>query len=382
MNPEFYLDNAATTALLPEALEEARPLLEESFGNPSSLHSMGMDAGRAIKRARERLAVELGVPPQAIVFTSGGTESDNLALRGLFPRGRDRKGRLLLSVIEHPAVIETAAALEREGVRVERIPVTRAGVVDLARLETMLDGRDVGALSCMAVNNELGTLQPLETIGRLLKSRFPKAVFHVDAVQAFSKMQVPWQQARVDLLSLSAHKIHGPKGMGALVRCRPVPLDPLLEGGGQEAGLRSGTENPFAIVAFASAAAHAAARHGEQSGERAVYHRSWLEKLAEYPLVRVFRSERETPFIISFHCAPIPGEVVLHHLESEGLLVSTGSACSTRKAEPSPVLLAAGLTEPEALSSVRLSFSLNNTLDGLKQVFPAFQRAMQKLARV
>jgi cysteine desulfurase len=381
MNPEFYLDNAATTMLLPEALEQGLPYLRERFGNPSSPHGLGMGAHRAVKQAREQLARLLGVPPQAIAFTSGGTESDNLALRGVFAAPALAGERLLISAIEHPAVRETARALEAEGVRVERIPVTRGGVVDLARLEALL-GPDVRMVSCMAVNNELGTRQPLAEIGRLVKARAPRAVFHVDAVQAFAKERLAWREARIDLLSLSAHKVHGPKGVGALVRCSPVPLRPWLLGGGQEEGLRSGTENPFGIVAFAAAAGLAASRHAAQQTERTAYHARWLEWLAGIPELRLYRSEQATPFVISLAYPPLPGEVILHHLEQEGLLVSTGSACHSRKREPSEVLLAVGLSEQEALSSIRLSFSVFNTRGGLELVLPAFGRAVEKLRRL
>ena len=381
MDLECYLDNAATTPLLPAALERAQPLLEGQFGNPSSVHPLGMEAHRAVKRARERLALLLSVPPQAVVFTGGGTESDNRALRGAFASGRLRGERLLFSAIEHPAVRETARALEREGVRTGEMPVTGQGVVDLARLEKLLDP-DVRMLSCMAVNNELGTVQPLAEIGRLLKQKAPKAVFHVDAVQAFTKQTLPWQEARIDLLSLSSHKVHGPKGVGALVRCRPVPLEPWTRGGGQEHGLRSGTENPFGIVAFSHAAEEVSAMHREQRAARQDYHRQWLALLAEFPRIRPFAGEQGTPFIINFSLPPIPGEVILHHLEQEGLYVSTGSACHTHNAEPSPVLLAVGMSEQQALSSVRLSFSIHNTPAGLERVFPAFRRAMEKLHRL
>ena len=381
MDLECYLDNAATTPLLPAALERARPLLEEQFGNPSSIHPLGMEAHRAVKRARERLALLLSVPPQAVVFTGSGTESDNMALRGAFASERLRGERLLVSAIEHPAVRETARALEREGVRTEEMPVTGQGVVDLARLEKLLDA-DVRMLSCMAVSNELGTVQPLAEIGRLLKQKAPRAVFHVDAVQAFTKQPLPWQEARIDLLSLSSHKVHGPKGVGALVRCRPVPLEPWTRGGGQEHGLRSGTENPFGIVAFSHAAEEVSAVHREQRAARKEYHRQWLALLAEFPRIRTFAGELGTPYVISFSLPPIPGEVILHHLEQEGLYVSTGSACHTRSPEPSPVLLAVGMSERQALSSVRLSFSIHNTPAGLERVIPAFRRAMEKLHRL
>lgn len=378
---EFYLDNAATTRLLPEVLQECLPLLGEAFGNPSSLHGRGMGAQRAVKRARESLARLLGVPPQGVTFTSGGTESDNLALAGAFAGSRLTGERVLVSAIEHPAVLQSAKALQAQGARVEQIPVTAEGVVDLAALERLLDA-EVRLVSVMAVNNEVGTRQPLAEVGRLIRAAAPKAVFHVDAVQAFTKEALDWRGASIDLLSLSAHKVHGPQGCGALVRCRPVHVAPLLHGGGQEDGLRSGTENPFAIAAFAQAAERVQALHAEQRRMRGAYYRRWLDFLAGYPALRVYRSPYSTPFVLTLAYPPIPAEVVLHHLEQEGLYVSTGAACSTRKREPSHVLTAVGWPDADALSAIRLSFSVHNTLAGLPEAQSAFDRALQRLAKL
>ncbi len=210
---ECYLDNAATTPMDADLAQACLPYLTERFGNPSSIHRAGIDARRALSEARERLARLLGLPPQAVIFTSGGTESDNLALRGAFAAARLKGDRLIVSAFEHPAVLRTADALERQGVRVDRIPVTRQGIVDVAAFERLL-GPDVRVVSCMAVNNELGTIQPLEELGRALKRAVPHAVFHVDAVQAFGKMPIPWHAARVDLLSVSASRCMGPRASG------------------------------------------------------------------------------------------------------------------------------------------------------------------------
>ncbi len=381
MHAEFYLDNAATTAVDAQALEAALPLLREEFGNPSALHGHGITAHRALKNARERLARLLSVPPQAVTFTSGGTESNNWALKGAFGSDRLKGDRLLISALEHPAVRESARALAQQGVRVQELPVTAEGVVDVDACAPLLDA-EVRMVSCMAVSNELGTTQPLGALGRLIRERAPRAVFHVDAVQAFCKSPLGWRDAGVDLLSLSAHKVHGPKGTGALVRCRPVALEPLLHGGGQEDGMRSGTENPFAAVAFSLAAEQTAAALRAQAGLRAEYHAAWLAFLDAQPRVRLYRSPAQTPYIVHFAYEGVPGEVVLHHLEQEGLLVSTGSACSSRKAPPSPVLLAVGMDEARALSSIRLSFSRHNTPDGLPAVHAAFQQALERLARL
>lgn len=381
VNLECYLDNAATTPMFPEVAATCMPLLTERFGNPSSMHGVGMDARRALAQARERLAKLFGLPPQAVIFTSGGTESDNMALRGAFASPRLKGDRLLISAIEHPAVMRTAEALARQGVKVERIPVTRQGFVDLPAFEKLLD-REVRVVSCMALNNELGTIQPLEEMGRILKRASPGAVFHVDAVQALAKMHLPWRSAQIDLLSFSAHKVHGPKGVGALVRCRPTPLEPWIEGGGQEDGLRSGTENVFGAVAFSLAAERSVGLAHAQAAERVSYAGQWYAELERHARVQIFRSERASPFIIHFSLPPIPGEVILTHLEQEGLMASSGSACSTHSPEPSHVLMAAGFSEQNALSSIRLSFSWNNTVPGQPAVLDRFRQAMQRLEKV
>ncbi|MDH4225992.1 MAG: cysteine desulfurase [Deltaproteobacteria bacterium] len=376
----YYLDNAATTRMLDEVRTGAMALLEGEGLNPSSLHRLGISARETMGEARRRLAGLLGVPPQAVVFTSGGTESDNLALRGVFG-GRPKGDRLLISALEHPAVSETARALERAGVRVEVIPVTPEGVLDLGALDRMLD-HQVAMVSCMSVSNEMGTLQPLVEAGRLIRQKAPGAVFHVDAVQGFTKGEIPWRSAGVGLLSLSGHKVHGPKGVGALIRCRDILLEPQMTGGGQESGLRSGTENPFGAAAFALAAQAVQALHKSMAEERMAYHRRWLEFLQEFPRLKVYRSVHQTPYLVRFSMPPVPAEVILLHLEQQGLFVSTTSACSTRKAEASPVLLAAGLEEREALSSIRLSFSVFNRLDELEGAFAAFRLAMAKLGKL
>jgi cysteine desulfurase len=381
MDLQNYLDNAATTPVFPEVLEGALPYLGDLFGNPSSIHHLGMDVRRAVKMARERLAKVLGLPPQAVIFTASGTEADNLALLGAFGSARLKGDRLLVSAIEHPAVLNAATALAKKGVKVQHIPVTRQGVMDLAALERML-GPDVRMVSCMAVNNELGTAQPLVEIGKLIERVSPKTVFHVDAVQAFTKQALPWREARIDLISVNAHKIHGPKGTGALFRCTPVPLEPITFGGGQEDGFRSGTENPFGMIALSLAAEQSAAMHRRQTEERRAYHRRWLDVMQQHPRLRVFRSERETPFIIQFRCPPIPGEVMLNHLEEQGLLVSTGSACHTHSPEPSHVLLAVGIPAEEAVCSVRMSFSVHNTLAGQEPVIASFERAISRVERL
>ena len=378
---ECYLDNAATTPMFPDVAQDCLPFLTERFGNPSSIHRLGIDARRALGEARERLARLLGLPPQAVVFTSGGTESDNMALRGAFASPRLKGDRLIVSAFEHPAVLRTAEALARQGVRVDRVPVTRQGIVDVAAFERLL-GPDVRMVSCMAMNNELGTIQPLEELGRALKRAVPHAVFHVDAVQAFGKMAIPWKLAQIDLLSLSAHKAHGPRGAGALIRCRPVPLEQWIEGGGQEEGLRSGTENVFGAAAFSLAAQRTVEQWRAQAGERLRYAEQWRAELARHPRVTLFRSERASPYVVHFSMAPLPGETILTHLEQEGLLASAGSACHTHTPEPSHVLMAAGFAEQDALSSIRLSFSCHNTLAGLPPVLERFRTAMGKLSAI
>lgn len=344
----IYLDHAATSPLRSEAREAMRPWLERRFGNPASLHRAGREAREAVEAAREIVARCLGARPEGIVFTSGGTEADNLALRGL-----QHRGRVLVSAVEHAAVLEPAAALERQG-----IPVTRLGVDADGRVADEDLPQATVFLSVMLVNNEVGTIQPVAALAKRARAR--GALVHTDAVQAAGKIPVDVGSLDVDLLSLSAHKVGGPQGVGALYVRPGVPLSPLQLGGGQEAGLRSGTLNVAGIVGFA-AALDAACGDLAASAVRVAALRDRLQAgLLALGGIRVNagRAER-TPYLLSVCVEGLDGEAALMRLDEAGVCASSGSACSSEDFEPSHVLTAMGLSR--ALTKGALRFSLGPT---------------------
>jgi cysteine desulfurase len=333
----IYLDNSSTTKPYPSVVEACRWALEENFGNPSSLHRLGLQAEKAVKEARENVAALINVSPEEIVFTSGGTEGNYLAIRSVVEGSKDK--HIITSVVEHPSVMAVFEALEAAGWEVDYIPVDKTGHVDVDVLKESLR-KDTVLVSIMAVNNELGTNQPISEIGKLLKDH-PKTYFHVDAVQAVGKVAV--DMTRVDLLTMSAHKIHGPKGIGALYVRRGRKFESIMPGGGQERGFRGGTENVPAIVGFGEAAKIALKKMPEIGILKAKRDELAAEIKRLVPDCTI-NSPAESVLILNVSFPNIKAEVLLHALEEEGIYVSTGSACSSRK-KAHPVLVAIGLDE-------------------------------------
>lgn len=386
----IYLDNSATTMCYPEVAALMTKLLCEDYGNPSSMHAMGFQAERALRAAREQIARTLKCREGEILFTSGGTESDNLALFGT-ARAYGRQGRHIITTsVEHPAVSEAAAALEREGFEVTYLPVDEAGIVRLSDVEAALRD-DTILVSVMQVNNEIGSVQPVEEIGQLVKRRSDKILFHVDAVQGYGKVPLSLSAARIDLMSVSGHKIHGPKGAGFLYVKKGVRLIPLLYGGGHQGGLRSGTEN-VAGYAGLGLAAEMAFRDMNEKAERM---RMLTERLREgvcaalddvavpgEVLASAPNDEKvKAPHILPLTVRGVRAEVLLHALEDKGICVSAGSACATHHVQTSPVLKAIGLSEEDAASTVRLSLSeftteeeIDAAVGTLCAVVPALRR--------
>ncbi|BAS27562.1 cysteine desulfurase family protein [Limnochorda pilosa] len=376
-----YLDHSATTPPDPEvigAMVEA--MSPEGFGNPSSLHRLGVEAERKVRRAREQVAALLEAAPDEIVFTSGGTEANNLAAQG-GARARARRGRhVLVSAVEHPSVREAAGRLADEGFRVEEVPVDREGRVLPDRLAERLRD-DTVLVSVMRVNNELGTVQPVEELVRVVKERCPEALFHVDAIQAAGLTRVTPRAWGCDLLSVSAHKLHGPKGVGALWIRPGVRLIPLVRGGGQERDLRPGTENVPGIVGFGRAAELALSRRGE--APRVAQRRRRLEEgiRSRVPGVRRLGPEEEhaAPHILNLAFAGLRGEVLVHGLEAEEVYVSTGSACSSRHTGPSHVLAALGEPQEAIEGAIRFSLSPLTTEAEVDQAIDAVARTVAEL---
>ena len=354
----IYLDHNATAPLEPRALAAMQPWLTGVHGNPSSVHRYGRAAHEALERARAQVAALVHAQAAQVVFTGGGTESDNLALKGVC--GEGTTGRVLVGAIEHSAVLGPAEALARLGWKVEYLPVDGEGRYDLMALERLLKGGDVRLVSAMLANNETGVLQDIPAVAAL--ARKAGALLHCDAVQAAGRIPVDFQKLGADLMTLSAHKINGPRGVGALIMDRRVDLTPLVEGGGQEQGLRGGTENLAGIVGFGAAAELAEA---ERPGRVALAQklRDALEaEVKKLPGARVFSAGAERlANTLQFGLSGLDGEWLVMELDKRGIAVSSGSACHSGSSEPSHVLIAMGLPAAVAKGALRVSFGLGNT---------------------
>jgi cysteine desulfurase len=372
-----YLDHAATTPMRPEAVAAMLPYFSEHFGNPSGGHTEARAAKTALEEARERIAALLGAQPGEVVFTAGGTEADNLAVKGAARAAREAgpADRVVTTAFEHKGVLASADRLEREGFSVTRVGVDRGGLVDLDALADALDDR-TAVVSVMLVNNEVGTIQPLADVSALVRERAPRAALHTDAVQAVPWLDVAAATAGCDLVAISAHKFGGPKGVGALVARGRTGLVPLVEGGGQERGLRSGTSNVAGAVALAAALAVTTERR-VPDGARIGALRDRLAAGLVSALPDAFENGDPGRKIAGNCHVGFPGveaEALLLLLDREGIYAAAGSSCSSGATEPSHVLAAMGLARDDALVSIRLSLGFASTeadVDAALAVIPA-----------
>ena len=371
------MDHSATTPVAPEVLQAMLPYLSDKFGNASSLHSFGQEAKEALEESREKVAKLLAANPEEIIFTSGGTESDNLALKGIARRNRDKGKHIITTSVEHPAILETCKKLEKEGFAVTYLPVTSEGLVDLAALEAAIRP-DTILISVMHANNEVGTIQPLEEIGRLATEK--DIYLHTDAVQSVGKIPTDVNALGVDSLSLSAHKLYGPKGVGALYIRRGTKLESIVQGGGHERGLRSGTENVAGIVGLAKAAElciESMAAEGQRLTEL-------RDRLASLVLGKVKDAwingtmKIRLPGSLNFGFSYVEGESLLLFLDSKGIAVSTGSACSSHKLQPSHVLLSLGLQPEQCHGSLRITMGRSNTTEEVDYVAECIVEAVKR----
>lgn len=371
-----YLDHNATSPLDERVREAMLPFLD--CGNPSSVHRVGRAARGAVEAAREQVAAWLGVQTPQVIFTSGGTEANNLALRGVAQTVQP--GRLLVSAVEHPSVLVPAQALERDGWETQTIAVDDQGRV---QPESLLDGlsADTRICSVMAANNETGVLQPVAELAAVARAR--GVVMHTDAVQWAGKLPLRFADTGAHLLSLSAHKLNGPKGVGALVVDKSLDLEPILRGGGQERGLRSGTENVAAIAGFGCAAELAANEQAERRAHTEGLRDHLISRLAELHGAEVLGADAERlPNTVMFTLPGIDGETTLLHLDRHGIAVSSGSACHSGSGDPSHVLVAMGVAREVAFSAVRVSFGMGNSrtdVDGLIAALHTLRKRMAPL---
>lgn len=379
---EVYFDNAATTRVAPEVAELMRKIMEEDYGNPSSRHVMGMRAENYVRHAAEQVAATLKVKPSEILFTSGGTESDNLALIGTALR-RQKRGRHIISLgIEHAAIYKTLEFLEEQGFRVTFLPVDEKGHPDLGALEAAICP-DTILVSIMYVNNEIGSIEPIGEIGRIVKEKNPECYFHTDAIQAYGKLTIRPKKERIDLLSVSGHKLHGPKGVGFLYIDEHVRLHPIIFGGGQQKDMRSGTENVPGIAGMGLAAELYYREHEKKTGQLLQVKDRLFERLSAMEGVRI-NSEPgslSAPQILSASFSGVRAEVLLHALEEKGVYVSSGSACSSNHPAVSGTLKGIGLPRELLDSTLRFSFGLFNTpeeadycADCLEELLPVLRR--------
>ena len=359
---EIYLDNSATTKCFPQVAELMTKIMCEDYGNPSSMHLKGVEGEKYIRWAKEVIAKNLKVSEKEIFFTSGGTESDNLALIGTAMANRRRGNHLITTMIEHPAVLQTMQYLENLGFRVTYLPVDEYGMIHLEDLERAITKETI-LVSIMHTNNEIGALEPISTAGVVIKRKNPNTLFHVDAVQGYGKFRILPKKMNIDLLSVSGHKIHGPKGIGFLYVNEKVKIQPIIFGGGQQKGMRSGTENVPAIAGLAKAV--------EMIYETLDEEVEKLYQLKGYFISRVSKIEGikingkqgrdSAPHVVSVSIRGIRSEVMLHSLEERGIYVSAGSACASNKPQTSATLKAIGVEKELLDSTIRFSFSMFTT---------------------
>lgn len=363
----IYLDNAATTAVSQPVMEAMLPYYMQVYGNPSSIHSTGRDAKKAVERARRQVASALGCSAQEIYFTAGGSESDNWALKGAAFAHQEKGKHIITTQIEHHAILHTCQWLETQGWQVTYLPVDADGFVTAQQVENALRP-DTVLVSVMAANNEIGTLEPVAEIGALCHER--GVLFHTDAVQAVGAIPLDVEALHADMLSLSAHKFHGPKGIGALYIRKGVKIDPLIHGGAQERGHRAGTENLPGIVGLGKAIELAEEGLAENAARMTVLRNRLISGLtAAIPNMRINGTmDKRLPNNVNVSFAGIEGEAVLLRLDLEGIAASSGSACTAGSLDPSHVLTAIGLTRDEAKGSLRLTLGTDTTQADIDEV--------------
>ena len=379
---QAYLDNSATTRCSEGVRDIVVKVMMEDFGNPSSRHDKGMEAEKYLREARMDIAATLKADEKEIYFTSGGTESDNWALIGTAMANKRAGKHIITTAIEHAAVIQPMIYLQEQGFEVSYIPVDRYGRIDLQKFSDAIR-EDTILVSTMYVNNEIGTLEPIEEIGKIIKEKNPKALWHVDAIQAYGKYRIYPKKLGIDMLSVSGHKLHGPKGVGFLYIISKAKVQPLILGGGQQNGMRSGTDNVPGIAGLG-----VAAKMMYQNFDEKVEHLYQLkERMAEGlskiddVVINGMPVREGAPHILSVSFLGIRSEVLLHTLEDRNIYVSAGSACSSHKRKPSATLSAMGMSKAQIENTVRISFSEENTfeevdycLEVLNEVLPMLKR--------
>lgn len=379
---EIYFDNSATTKPYPDVVKIVEKTMTEDYGNPSSMHHKGVEAEKYLKDTQKILSGILKVSESEIYFTSGGTESNNWALTGAAYANRRAGTHIITTAMEHPAVSEVLKFLSGEGFTITTIPIDDEGNLSLTDLENALTP-DTVLVTTMYVNNEIGAVVPVAEIGRMIHEKCPSALYHVDATQAFGHYRIYPKRDHIDMVSASAHKFHGPKGVGFLYIDRRAKVRPLILGGGQQAGMRSGTDNVPGVAGMGVAAKEAYDRLDDNVAHLYMlkdYMRKALSTL-DGVIIHGLPGEEGAPHIVNASFTGIGSEVLLHALEDHGIYISAGSACSTHKRAQSPTLTAAGASKDEMASSVRFSFSAENTTDEIDETIRVLKELLPVLRR-
>lgn len=377
MNREIYMDYAATTFVKPEVIEEMKLYFNEYFGNPSSVYGISKSTKMAIIKAREKIASAINANRDEIFFTSGGSESDNWAIKGVALANKERGKHIITTGIEHPAVINTCRYMEKQGFKVTYLPVDRFGTVDIKKLEESI-GKDTLIVSIMFANNEIGTVEPIKEIGDICKKR--GVLLHTDAVQAVGNVPIDVKDMNIDLLSMSSHKFYGPKGIGVLYIKKGVKIDSFIHGGSQERGRRAGTENITGIVGMGKAL-EIAILNMDRENKRLNYLRDkMIEELLKIPGTKLNgHKTNRLPGNINISFDSVDGEILVMALDNEGICVSAGSACSAGAIEPSRVLKAIGLSDARTKSSIRLSLGAGTTEEDINYAADVIKDTVFKL---
>ena len=377
----IYVDNAATTQVDEKVIESMLPYMRSKYGNASSLHFFGREAYQGLEKARQQVADLLNASTKEIIFTSGGTESDNLAIKGIAHKLKEKGKHIITSNVEHPAVIEACQALATQGFEITYLPVDPYGIINIDTLRKSIKKETI-LISIMHGNNEIGTIEPIQEIGEIAHEK--EIIFHTDAVQTVGKIPLDIKKMNIDLLSISAHKIYGPKGVGALFKKEGVTLEPLIHGGGHEQGFRSGTENVVGTVGLGKAAELSKSRMLEDSKKMSIMRDNLIDKVTTeieesylngHPKLRL-------PNNAHFRFSGIEGESLLLSLDERGIAASTGSACSSKKLLPSHVLMALGLNEVQAHGSLRISLGRNNEKTDIEYIHNSIKEIIVRLREI
>lgn len=383
MSEMIYFDNSATTKIAPEALQTMTQVMQTYYGNPSSLHKLGTESAKLLNSARKQVADLLGAQSPEIFFTSGGTESNNWAIKGTaMEKVKYHGNHIIVSCVEHPSVRNTMETLSQNGFEITYLPADKSGKVHVEDVAAAIKETTI-LVSVMAVNNEIGAIQPIAEIGDLLES-YPTIHYHVDGVQSIGTFEKPLIHDRVDLMSFSAHKFNGPRGIGILYKKQNRVISQLLDGGGQEMGQRSTTENLAGIAATAKALRMALAEAKDVKAKEAAMQEKLRAFFAEHAdLVQVFSPEDAAPHVLCFALKGVRGEVMVHALEDENIIVSTTSACSSRAVNNGSSTLGAMKVDPVwAKQAIRLSFGKENTMAEVDQFIEVYTKLMKKFERI